>query len=172
MTTKAKTARADVKQVEQAVAAGKETVEKVVKASTESYEQAFNMTKDQMEKASKSLAEGYDELTEMTQKNVEAFVKAGNVWAKGAEHIGKAYFNLAQVSAEAGVEAAQAMFGAKTLKDVVDVQAGYTKASVDTMVAEGKKINDMTVKVANEAFEPIQVQVNETIGKVLKRTAA
>jgi len=172
MTTKAKTARADLKQVEQAVTAGKQTVDKAVKASAQSYEQAFNMTKDQMEKASKSFVKGYDDLTEMTQKNVEAFVKAGNLWAKGAETIGKAYFNLAQVSAEAGVEAAQAMFAAKTLKDVVDVQTSYTKASIDTMVAEGKKINDMTMKVANEAFEPIQVQVNETVSKVLKQTAA
>ena len=40
------------------------------------------------------------------------------------------------------------------------------------MVAEGKKINDMTMKVANEALEPIQVQVNDAIGKVLKQTAA
>ena len=99
-------------------------------------------------------------------------MKAGNLWAKGAENIGKAYFNLAQVSAEAGVEVAQAMFAAKTLKDVVDVQSGYAKASMDTIVAEGKKINDMTIKVANEAFEPIQVQVNQAIEKVLKQTAA
>lgn len=172
MATKAKSARADAKQVEQAVAASKETVEKVVKASTESYEQAYNMTKEQMEKASKSLIQGYDEMTDMTQKNVEAFVKAGNIWAKGFENIGKAYFNLAQVSAEAGVEVAQAMFAAKTLKDVVDVQTGYTKASIDTVVSESKKINDMTVKVANEALEPIQHQVNETVGRVLKQTAA
>jgi phasin family protein len=172
MTSKPKAVRAELKQVEQAVAAGKETVEQVVKASTESYEQAFNMTKEQVEKASKSLIKGYDELTEITQKNVEAFVKAGNLWAKGAENIGKAYFNLAQVSAEAGVEVAQAMFAAKTLKDVVDVQTGYAKASMDTFVTEGKKINDMTLKVANEAFEPIQSQVNQTIEKVLKQTAA
>lgn len=172
MATKAKSVRPDVKQVEQAVAANKETVGKVVKASTESYEQAYNMTKDQMEKASKSVMQGYDDLTEMTQKNVEAFVKAGNIWAKGFENIGKAYFNMAQVSAEASAEVAQAMFAAKTLKDVVDVHTGYTKASIDTVVAESKKINDMTMKVANEAFEPIQSQVNETVGKVLKQTAA
>jgi hypothetical protein len=33
-------------------------------------------------------------------------------------------------------------------------------------------INDMTLKVANEAFEPIQRQVNQTIEKVLKQSAA
>ena len=169
MTTKSKSARAGASK---AVAASNETVEQVVKASTESYEQAYTMTKEQMEKASKSFVKGYDDLSEITQKNVEALVKAGNLWAKGAETIGKAYFNMAQVSAEAGVEAAQAMFAAKTLKDMVDVQTGYAKASIDTMVAEGKKINDMTMKVANEALEPIQTQFNKTIDKVIKQTAA
>lgn len=168
MTTKSKAARAGTTQ---SVAASKETVERAVKASTESYEQAYTMTKEQMEKASKSFVKGYDDFTEITQKNVEALVRAGNLWAKGAETIGKAYFNMAQVSAEAGVEAAQAMFAAKTLKDMVDVQTGYAKASIDTMVAEGKKINDMTMKVANEAFEPIQTQLNKTIDKVMKQTA-
>ena len=172
MTTKAKAAQADTKQVEQAMAAGKQTVEQVVKASTESYEQAVSMTKDQVEKASKSLMQGYDDFAALSQKNVEALVKASNVWAKGAETIGKAYFNLAQVTAEAGVEAAQAMFAAKTIKDVVDVQTGYTKSSIDTLVSEGKKINDMTVKTANEAFEPIQTQVNEAIEKLMKQPAA
>ncbi len=172
MTTKAKAARAESKQAAQAVAAGKETVEQVVKASTETYGQAVTMTKEQVEKASQSLMEGYGEMTALSQKNVEAMVQAGNVWAKSAESIGKAYFNLAQVSAEAGVEAAQAMFAAKTLKDVVDVQTGYTKASIDTFVAEGKKINDMTVKAANEALEPIQSQVNDTIKTILKQPAA
>ena len=64
------------------------------------------------------------------------------------------------------------MFAAKTLKDVVDVQTGYTKASIDTFVAEGKKINDITVKAANEALEPIQDQVNENIKTILKQPAA
>lgn len=172
MTSKAKIARPNFKQAEEAFEAGKETVGKTVKASTETYEQAFNMTKEQVEKASKSLFKGFDDLAEMTQKNVEALVKAGNTWAKGAESIGKAYFNFAQVSAEAGAEVAQAMFAAKTLKDVVDVQTGYTKASLETIVAEGKKINDITLKVANEAFQPIQNQVNANIQKVLKQTAA
>lgn len=172
MTTKTKAARPSQKQFEDAVAASKETVDQVVKTSTETYEQAVAMTKDQVEKASQSMLKGYDELTALSHKNVEAFVEAGNTWAKGAEAIGKAYFNLAQVSAEAGVEATQAMAGAKTLKDVVDVQAGYTKNSIETLVSEGKKINDMTVKLANETFKPIQSQMNETVEKLLKNTAA
>ena len=172
LTRKPNTANADLRHVEQAVIAAKETVEQVVKVSTETQGKAFNMTKDQVEKSSTSLIKGYDEITEISQKNVEAFVMAGNLWAKGVESIGKAYFNLIQDSTSASVEFAQAMFAAKTPKDAFDVQSKYAKASMETFVSESKKINDMTLKAANEAFKPIQVRVNGTIEKVLTQTVA
>jgi hypothetical protein len=43
---------------------------------------------------------------------------------------------------------------------------------METFVSESKKINDMTLKAANEAFKPIQVRVNGTIEKVLTQTVA
>ena len=172
MTSKPNTARADLKQVGQAAVAAKKTVERGFQSSTETYGEAFNMTKEHVEKTGISLIKGYDEITQTSQKNFEAFVMAGNLWAKGMENIGKAYFNLVRDSAGASVEFAQAMFAAKTSKDAVDVQTKYTKASMDNFVAECTKINDMTLKVANEAFKPIQAQVNETMQKVLKQTTA
>lgn len=141
------------------------------KANTETMEQAMTMTKENVEKASQSILKGYDEMTQLSQKNVEAFVAAGNVWAKGAENIGKAYFNMLQVSAEAGAEATQAIFAAKTVKEAVDLQSGFAKSNMETLVSEGKKINDITVKVANEAFAPIQAQMNETVETLLKQPA-
>ena len=168
MATKAKSAKAEVPQVEQAVTASKETVEKVVKASTESYEQAYNMTKDQMEKASKSLIQGYDELTEMTQKNVEAFMKAGNIWAKGYEDLGKAYFSFAQEAAECSAEVAKAMMKAKTLQDVIDVHTDYAKKRFDHLVAEGTKMSEMSVKVATDAMQPLQQQFDSAVSTLVK----
>jgi len=160
MTTKAKSTHSKVKQAKPSADANKETME-----------QAMTMTKEQVEKTSKSILKGYDDMTQLSQKNVEAILAAGNVWAKGAETIGKAYFNMLQVSAEAGVEATQAMFAAKTVKEAVDLQSGFAKSNVETLVTEGKKINEITAKVANEAFEPIQAQLNETVETLLKQTA-
>lgn len=160
MTTKSKSTHSKVKQAKPAA-----------NGNTETMEQAMTMTKENVEKASKSILKGYDDMTQLSQKNVEAFVAAGSLWAKGAESIGKAYFNMLQVSAEAGVEATQAIFAAKTVKEAVDLQSGFAKSNTETLVSEGKKINEITVKVANEAFAPIQAQVNDTVETLLKQTA-
>src|SRR3546814_845181 len=145
MTSKAKSNGSET--IEAAVAAGKQTVEEVMRTSTRNYEQAVSTTKEQVEKASAAMLRGYDDLATFNKQNVDAFVQAGNIWAKGAEELGKAYFSFAQASAEKNAEAAKSLLAAKSLKDVVDVQADYARTSFDTLVAEGTRINEMTIKI-------------------------
>ncbi len=173
MTTKAKTAsKSAAAQVEEAMAVGKETVEQAVKASAESYGQAVAMTKEQVEKASTAFFKSYDDLATLNKENIEAVLKAGNILAKGAESVGKAYFDLFQTAAEAGVEATKALLTARTVKDVVDVQTDFARTSFDTFVAETTRISELTVKVTNEAFQPIQAQFANTLAKTLKAPTA
>ena len=169
MSAKKETAASSAtKQVEDAVAIGKKTVEQAMKASTEGYEQAISMTKDQVEKASAAFFKGYDEVATLNKQNVEAMVKAGDVLTKGCETVGKAYFDFAQASAEASVEATKAMMGAKTVKDFVDIQSDFARTSFDNFMAESSRLSEMTVKLANEAFAPLQAQVNATFEKTFK----
>ena len=92
-------AKAAKKPIEDAVAAGKQTIEQAVKASTEGYEQAVAMSKEQIESASKAMFRGYDDLATVNKEGVEAVMKASDIWAKGYEDISKAYFAFARVSA-------------------------------------------------------------------------
>ena len=169
MTTKAQgAAKAATKPIEDAVAAGKQTIEQAVKASTESYEQAIAMGKEQVESASSAMFRSYDDLATMNSQGVEAFVAAGNIWAKGFEDIGKAYFSFAQESAEGGAEIAKSIMKAKTFQDVIDIQTGFAKKRFDQMVAEGSKMSELSVKVATEAMEPLQKQFDASVSKMVK----
>src|SRR3546814_18121232 len=111
---------------------------------------------------------GYDDLATFNKQNVDAFVQAGNIWAKGAEELGKAYFSFAQASAEKNAEAAKSLLAAKSLKDVVDVQADYARTSFDTLVAEGTRLNQMTIKVAHKTFAPIQDRLHVSTHKAFQ----
>ena len=169
MTTKKTNATAAAtKQIEDAVEVGKQSVEQAMKASTESYEQALNMTKEQVEKASEAFFKGYDEMSSMNKEGVDAFVKAGEVLTKGAESLGKAYFDFAQASAEAGVEATKAMMSAKTVKDFVEIQSDFARTSFDNFLSESTRLSEMSVKVANEAFDPLKSQFNTGFEKAFK----
>lgn len=169
MTTKKTNTAADAtKQIEEAVEVGKKSVEQAMKASTEGYEQAINMTKEQVEKASEAFFKSYDEVSAMNKESVDAFVKAGEVLTKGSESVGKAYFDFAQASAEASVEATKAMMGAKTVKDFFDIQSEFARTSFDNFLSESTRLSEMSVKVANEAFDPLKAQLNGSFEKAFK----
>jgi phasin family protein len=158
------------------VQAGKQSVESVVKASTEvatkNYEKALAATQEQLEKATSAAFQGYDELTALGKDNLDALVKASTVLVKGFETLGKEVASYGQASIEKSVANAQALFGVKTLRELVEVQTEITKQAFDTWVEQGTKLGELSVKVANEAFEPIQEQVTVAVEKILKPVAA
>jgi len=160
-TTATMTPAIDTKQVDEAVQAGKQTVEQAVAA-----------TKEQVEKASTAALKGYDEVATMNKTSMDAYVKSSNIFVKGVEDLGKAYFAFAQTTAESNAAAAKKLMTAKTINDVVDIQADIARTGFDSWVAESTKMSEMGMKVANEAIEPIQAQFTAVVEKMTKPVAA
>lgn len=117
-------------------------------------------------------AKGYDDFVAVQKDGVDAFVKAGEVFAKGAEELGKACFDLAQESAAANAEAVSAMLAAKSVDELVALQNELARKAFDRSIAESTRISEMSMKIANEALEPIQTQVTVAVEKALKPLAA
>ena len=174
MATKAKTAavKVDTKQFDEAVAVGKETVEKTVAATKEQVDQAVAVAKEQVEKASDAAIKGYDEVTMINKSAFDAIAKSSDVLVKGSEDLGKAYYAFFQAAADAQVEAAKSMMTAKSINEVVEIQSAYARTAFDKAVSEGSKLSEMGVKVATDAFEPIQSQVNVAFDRAMKPLAA
>ena len=162
--------------VEQAAKSGQETVETAVKAGSEAatkqYEQAVALTKEQVEKTSNAMFKGYDEISAINKQNIDAMVKSSTIFAKGFEAISKEFFSYTQNAMEMNVANTKALFGAKTLKDVVDLQSEMARKSFDSALAESAKLTEMSVEVSNKAFKPLQDQVNVTVEKMTKPMAA
>lgn len=159
--------------LETVVEAGKETVETVVKAGTEAasagYKQAASLTKEQVERTQKAVHKGYGDFTSLSQDNVDAVVKSGTVMAQGLEVLSKEMMDFARLSFEDNVAATTAMFSAKNLTDLVNMQSQYTRKNFDQAVAESTRLAELSVKVANEALEPIKARVDVTVGQMVKQ---
>ena len=165
-----------LKPVEAAITSGKEQFESFAKAGAEAakkgYEQAVAMTKEQVEKVSEAVFKGYDQFSTMNKDTLEAVVASGNIVAKGVEGFSKEVFALAQSSFETSMNAAKAFMGVKTMREAIDLQADLSRSQFDKLMADSTKLAEMSVKVANEAFQPIQARVNVAIEKMLKPVAA
>lgn len=117
-------------------------------------------------------AKGYDDFAGAQKDSVDAFVKAGEVIAKGVEELTRTCFDLAQDVAAANAEAAAAMLAVKSLEELVGVQNELARKAFDRSIAEGERISGISLKIANEAFEPIQAQFTVAVEKAFKPLAA
>jgi phasin family protein len=163
------------KTVETALVTGKETVEGFMKAGVDAaqkgIEHAVQLTKENVEKASTAFFKGYDEFSVYSKGNVEAVVKAGSIYARGLEDLSKTMVAISQSQFEASVAAAKAVLGCTSLRQMVDIQTGLARSHFDKIVADGSKLSEISLKVANEALQPIQARVNVAVEKFTKPAA-
>ncbi|MGQ9369759.1 phasin family protein [Azospirillum sp. ST 5-10] len=152
---------ATVKSMEDAVATAKQNLEGLAKTQRE-----------QMEKASAQMLKGYEDLAALTKENVDALVLSGTIVAKGAEEAGKQMAAFTQSSMEKSVAVGKAAFTVKTLRELIELQNAFVKQSVDAMVSETAKMQELSAKIANEALAPISARVDATVKTFAKPLAA
>lgn len=141
-------------------------------ASSLNYDQALSTAKEQFEKIGVQFYGGYEDVTQISKDNVDALVRSSQILAKSAEQISRAIAGFAQSSLEMSAQAGQAVLGVKTISDLIELQSEYARNSMDHFIAGTSKITDISVKVANEAIEPINQRVNEAVEKISKQIAA
>lgn len=167
---------AAVPPVETALAAQQETFETVIKAGSQAaakgYEQAFTLAQEQVEKAQQTLFKRCDEAASFGKANVDACAQSGALFAKGVESLSKELVALAQSAAEANLATAQALFGAKSLREVIDLQTEFSRSRFDSLVAESAKLTELGIALAQETIEPLQARLNATVEKLTRPIAA
>jgi phasin family protein len=107
--------------------------------------------------------EAYGDMMAFAKGNVEALVKSSQIFVKGATELNNLWIGLARTSVEEGVSTAKAMMGCQSFEDVMSVQSGAAKTGYGRLIAEGRKISGLSVKVANETVEPVAERVRSAV---------
>jgi len=97
-----------------------------------------------------------EELADLTRANVEAIVEAGRVAVEGARSIGQDFVATGRDGVEQASDAIRSLAEAKSPTEYMQLQGEFARASFDRMVAEGSKLTESMVKLAGEAFQPLQ----------------
>lgn len=103
---------------------------------------------------------------EFTKGNVEALVESGKVLAAGMQDLGKDYVAEAKTAFETVQADIKDLAAVKTPADFFKLQGEILRRNFDAAVASGSKHSEKVVKVAGEAFAPIQNRVSLAIEKV------
>jgi len=132
--------------------------------ATTRIETTETLVKETMEKTMKTA----EDFLAFGQGNMDAFVKASQIWATGVQDISKQMAATAQASFDEGMAAFKALSAVKTPKDALEVQSNLARASLEKAVTETGKITDASLKLAEQAMAPITARVNMAVEQFAK----
>lgn len=172
MTVKTKTtetvehiAAAAVREGQDYVAAGFEKTLASVKEGMENAARGFEAQQAKVKEGVAKAMKTTEELVAFGQGNVEAFVKAGQIFAAGLQDLSRQVAANTQATVEETVSTARALSGVKSVKEAVDLQTGFARSLLEKTIAETGKLTDASLKLTEQSIAPITARVTLAVEK-------
>ena len=86
-------------------------------------------------------------------------MKSGQIWAAGVQDLSKHLAATAQASFDESISTFKALTCVKSLKDAMDLQTAFARATLEKTLAESGKLTDASIKLTEQALAPITARV-------------
>ena len=147
------------------------TAEKTFEAA-EGMESAMKNGAETFKNGFEKAVKGYDQFLGFGKETVEAYTKAANVAAKGAETLHNEIFAYSKQSMEDTMAAAKALMTTKSVHEAFELQSDFAKTQFEGYVAQMTKLSEIYAAAAKDSFAPIQGRVQAWVETVQNTRAA
>jgi phasin len=103
--------------------------------------------------------EAYDRSTDAFEASVATFEKSFDAAGRGAAAFNRKIVDIAQRNLGSGFDLAKSLAGAKTLTDMVEVQAAFWRKQFGTMTAQAEEVRELSTKMTADAAEAIKAHM-------------
>lgn len=154
--------------------AKKTTSAKAGKTSSANTNKAFDDVLNSSKQNFETLfsGKGMEEFTNIGQQTLDAVVESTTALASGYQEISSNMLALAQQNMEASLSMTKELMGCKNLQEAMELQSTYAKSLMESALNQGAKLQEMSMRVANEAFEPVRDRMTSTYETMMKNAAA
>lgn len=168
MAAKKKTGNTRNDQIDAALTIGKETLDQVFQTSETvmranqdalgkfDTKATVKIARDQFEATSKTVFAGQDHLTAFSMAAFDAYASAFDAFTHGTERFGAEVVDFTRESIETTVENGRNLMACGSVNEAFDLRNQITRATVDSAIARGTKLTEMSLKTANDGWAPIQ----------------
>ncbi len=129
---------------------------------------AIKPTNPTLTQGMKTMMKSTEDFVAFGQANLEAFVKSGQIWSAGMQELTKQIATSAKASFDESVSTFKAISTAKSVKEAMDLQSTFAKATLEKAMAESNKLTDASIKLTEQTLAPITARVTmavESFGK-------
>jgi phasin len=103
--------------------------------------------------------EAYDRSTDAFEASVATFEKSFDAAGRGAAAFNRKIVDIAQRNLSSGFDLAKSLAGAKTLTDMVEVQAAFWRKQFGTMTAQAEEVRELSTKMTADTAEAIKAHM-------------
>jgi phasin family protein len=157
-----------VSKIKDVIMAQTKKTQTAVEDFTSKFQEAVADAQDRAKAAFEKSNEVFGEYGEFAKGNVEALVESGKILASGIQTLGKDYVAEGKSAIETLTADVKELAAVKSPADFLKLQGEMLRRNFDAAIAAGSKNSEKVVKLANEAFAPIQDRVAQAIEKVKK----
>ncbi len=101
----------------------------------------------------------FEDYQNYTKDGYSAMVNATTAWTKGYQAMAQEVADFSRKSFEKSSEVATKAMAVKSIDQVLEVQQGYAREQYDALAAEAKKLSDLYVATAKEAYKPFEASM-------------
>lgn len=127
---------------------------------------------EQIEKATQGLLKICDEINSFARASVDANLQSVTAAAKGWNESSQSAGYLLQENISRLINAGKTVVEAKSVRDVVALQQGFVKDSVDHWVSSATKLSEISVKTVKDVVEPVAHHASEAISRIISKSRA
>jgi phasin len=120
------------------------------------------------EKTVAQTREAYEQSKDALQAGLEALERSFDAAGQGSLALNHKVIEIAQRNVNSGFTIAKSLAAAKTLPEVVEVQAAYWRNWLGTFTAQAEELRALSTKVTADTAEPIKAHVTRGMNELRK----
>jgi phasin len=120
------------------------------------------------EKSVEQTREVYDRSLDAFDASVTTFERSFDAAGQGATAFNRKIVDIARRNVDASFDLATSLAGAKSLADIVELQAAFWRKQFGVLTAQAEEVRALSTKVTADAVEPIKSQMARGANRAAK----
>ena len=126
----------------------------------------------QAQDAAAKVARAAEDATEFSRGNVEAMTSAVQLYFTGMQDIARLAITNVQSLSQHAIDGAKALTGAKSLKELTDLQSSLACTAFEKSLADANILREQMTKLTEAALAPLTARVTVASEKLRRPLAA
>ncbi len=106
-----------------------------------------------------TMTPNFEDFQKFSKQQIDTVNAVASTMTKGFQEIAAESTDYSKKAFAANTAVVEKLLGAKSVDTAIQIQSEYAKSAYEGFVAQASKINELIVKLATEAFKPVETAI-------------